>query len=507
MASSPTASMQQPWQQLRERTLHLWQQLGRAGQWAVGGVGLLLFLLLLYVAAFSPGRGSMVPLFSDLSPREAGEIAQVLQERGVSYQLGAGGSTILVSEDQVYQLRIELAAQGIPSGGTMGFELLNQNSLGMTEYERRVRYVLALQGELARTIQALAPVREARVHIVQPQPSVFVQERRPATASVLVDLRPGQDLDRSQVRGVVNLVAASVEGLTPENVTVVDTRGRTLSDMLQQNTLDAVARSHLDLQRAYETELQTSVQTMLEQVYGYGSAVVRVKTEMDFSSSDELSEEFQPVPGGGIRSEQRIEESFEGQGTVAPGGVAGVEANIPGYVGVTTGPSSYERTDTITNYELSRRQVQRSVPPGRVTGVSVAVWVDGSLTPAEQAALQASVASAVGANPARGDVISVQAIEFSRPEPPVPAAEPPLPLPYLILLGVLLAALAGLGVWWALRRRAPEAEAPAEGAPDEEELPGLPAEEADRNLRRVRDLALRNPKNFVELLRSWLAEE
>src|SRR5690554_3269954 len=359
MASSSALSAQPPWQAVRERVAQTWERLSPTARWGVLGAAVVVLALLIYGLILASSQPAYVPLFADLSPRAAGEVAQVLQEQAIPYQLADGGRTILVPENVVYQTRIQLAAQGIPSGGTLGYELLNQNSLGMTEYERRVRYVLAFQGELARTIQALAPVREARVHIVQPQPSVFVQERRPATASVLVDLRPGQDLDRSQVRGVVNLVAASVEGLTPENVTVVDTRGRTLSDMLQQNTLDAVARSHLDLQRAYETELQTSVQTMLEQVYGYGSAVVRVKTEMDFSSSDELSEEFQPVPGGGIRSEQRIEESFEGQGTVAPGGVAGVEANIPGYVGLTTGPSSYERTDTITNYELSRRQVQR----------------------------------------------------------------------------------------------------------------------------------------------------
>ncbi|BAS27497.1 flagellar M-ring protein FliF [Limnochorda pilosa] len=498
--------MQQPWQNVRERVSHVWQQLGRTGRWAAVAAGALLFILLLYVA-FAPGKAPYAPLFSDLRPREAGEIAQVLTEKGIPYELGDAGSTLLVPRDLVYRTRIELAAQGIPSGGTVGFELLNQSSLGMTEYERRVRYVLALQGELARTIQELSPVREARVHIVQPQPSVFVEERRPATASVLLDLRPGEDLSRDQVRGVVNLVASSVEGLAPASVTVVDTRGRTLSDMLQQNPSDALAMNHLELQRAYEKELQTSVQTMLEQVYGYGNAVVRVKTQMDFSSADELNEEFAPVQGGGIRSEQRTEERFEGEGTVAPGGPAGVESNVPGYVGVATGPSSYEKIDTVTNYELSRRQVKRTVPPGRVQGISVAVWVDGTLTPAEQGGIEAAVASAVGADPARGDAVSVQAIRFSRPEAPVVAAAAPLPLSYLVLLGVLLAVLTAAGVWWALRRRAAQPEEAGEGAPGEEELPGLPAEEADRNLRRVRDLALRNPKNFVELLRSWLAEE
>lgn len=510
MASSSAVSAQPPWQAIRERVSQTWQQLSLTARWGLLGGAVLLLAFVIYGLVLAWGQPAYAPLFADLSPREAGEVAQVLQEQSVPYQLSDGGTTILVPEHLVYQTRINLAAQGVPSGGTLGYELLNQNSLGMTEYERRVRYVLALQGELARTIEALAPVREARVHIVQPQPSVFVSERRPATASVLVDLRPGQDLDRQQVRAIVNLVAFSVEGLATDQVTLVDTRGRTLSDLVQENTLDAVAMSHLELQRNYEMELQASVQTMLEQVFGYGSAVVRVKTQMDFSSSDEVSEEFLPVQGGGVRSEQRVEERYEGEGSLAPGGVAGVESNVPGYVGTTSGPSSYERIDTISNYEFSRRQVQRTVPPGRIDGLSVAVWVDGTLTSAQQAAIQEAVASAVGADRTRGDTVTVQALEFSRPQVVTAPAEAPLPLPYLIGAGVLLAAVVGgLLVWSVRRRRVQEAqaEAAATAAEQEEELPGLPSEEADRSLRRIRELALRNPKSFVQLLRSWLTEE
>ena len=510
MASSSALSAQPPWQAVRERVAQTWERLSPTARWGVLGAAVVVLALLIYGLILASSQPAYVPLFADLSPRAAGEVAQVLQEQAIPYQLADGGRTILVPENVVYQTRIQLAAQGIPSGGTLGYELLDQNSLGMTEYERRVRYVLALQGELARTIEALAPVREARVHIVQPQPSVFVSERRPATASVLVDLRPGQDLDRQQVRAIVNLVAASVEGLTTENVTLVDTRGRTLSDMVRENTLDAVAMTHLELQRNYEMQLQASVQTMLEQVFGYGRAVVRVKTQMDFSSSEEVADEFLPVQGGGIRSEQRVEERYEGEGSLMPGGVAGVEANVPGYVATTAGPSSYERIDTITNYEFSRRQVQRTVPPGRVTGLSVAVWVDGSLTPAQQAAIEAAVASAVGADLNRGDTVTVQAFEFSRPEVVQVAAEPALPLVWLILMGVLLAAVVGGLVGWSLyRRRVREAEAEAAAAAEaeEEEVPALTTEEADRTLMRIRELALRNPKNFVELLRSWLTEE
>mgnify|MGYP001221288602 CR=1 FL=1 len=510
MASVSAVSAQPPWQAARERISQTWSQLSPTARWAVLGAAVLLLAGVIYGLVAATSQPAYAPLFADLSPREAGEVAQVLQEQSIPYQLSNGGTTILVPEHLVYQTRIQLAAQGIPSGGKIGYELLNQNSLGMTEYERRVRYVIALQGELARTIEALGPVREARVHIVQPQPSVFVSERRPASASVLVDLRPGQDLDRQQIRAIVNLVAASVEGLTTDQVTLVDTRGRTLSDLVQENTLDAVAMSHLELQRNYEMQLQTSVQSMLEQVFGYGKAVVRVKTQMDFSSSDEVSEEFLPVQGGGIRSEQRIEERYEGSGSVIPGGVAGVESNVPGYVSTSAGPATYERLDTITNYEFSRRQIQRTVPPGRIVGLSVAVWVDGTLTPAQQAAIQEAVASAVGADRSRGDTVTVQALEFSRPVADTFPAEEAVPLPYLIAAGVLLAAVVGGLLAWSIRRRRirqAQEEAAAAAQQQEEELPSLSTEEMDRSLRRIRELALRDPKNFVQLLRSWLTEE
>jgi len=365
MASSSALSAQPPWQAVRERVAQTWERLSPTARWGVLGAAVVVLALLIYGLILASSQPAYVPLFADLSPRAAGEVAQVLQEQAIPYQLADGGRTILVPENVVYQTRIQLAAQGIPSGGTLGYELLNQNSLGMTEYERRVRYVLALQGELARTIEALAPVREARVHIVQPQPSVFVSERRPATASVLVDLRPGQDLDRQQVRAIVNLVAASVEGLTTENVTLVDTRGRTLSDMVRENTLDAVAMTHLELQRNYEMQLQASVQTMLEQVFGYGRAVVRVKTQMDFSSSEEVADEFLPVQGGGIRSEQRVEERYEGEGSLMPGGVAGVEANVPGYVATTAGPPATSgSTPSPTTSSAGARSSGRSRPGG-----------------------------------------------------------------------------------------------------------------------------------------------
>src|SRR5690606_32645396 len=153
-----------------------------------------------------------------------------------------------------------------------------------------------------------------------------------------------------------------------------------------------------------------------------------------------------------------------------PGGVAGGESSVPACVAATPGPSSYERLDTITNCEFSRRQVQRTVPPGRVTGLSVAVWVDGSLTPAQQAAIEAAVASAVGADLNRGDTVTVQAFEFSRPEVVQVAAEPALPLVWLILMGVLLAAVVGGLVGWSLyRRRVREAEAEAAAAAEAEE--------------------------------------
>ena len=163
--------------------------------------------------------------FTGLDPRDSGEIVRKLDEQGIPYRLSDQGRTILVPQDQVYKLRIDLAAEGLPSGGVVGLESFKEASFGSTEFDRRVQYAAALQGELTRTLRQLEEVEDARVHLVIPEQSIFLRDRYEPTASVLVKLRPGRTLSEWQIRGIVNLVAYSVEGMKPKNVTVVDTKG------------------------------------------------------------------------------------------------------------------------------------------------------------------------------------------------------------------------------------------------------------------------------------------
>ncbi len=257
-------------------------------------------------------------LFSRLSPEDAGEIVAVLRDNGVPYRLSDNGTTLMVPDDLVYETRLALAGQGLPRGGVVGFEVFLETALGATDFDRQVRYNMALQGELTRTIREINGVLDARVHIVMPERRLFARDERPATASVFLQLRPGFQLNANQVRGIAHLIARSVEGLEPENITIVDNWGQVLSDVLRPDSIGLVdgagLATRLELQRAYERELELRAQTMLETVYGQGRAIVRVNAELNFDMEEERQDLFEPVVRneGVVRSSQIFEEESRG---------------------------------------------------------------------------------------------------------------------------------------------------------------------------------------------------
>ena len=223
-----------------------WGKLSRPMQ--IGAITLVLgvFALLVFIKLFS--NVDYEVLFANLQPEDAAAVVTALQERGTPYQLAENGTAVLVPADQVLETRIALASGGLPAGGVVGFEIFNSTRIGETEADRQLRYQWALQGELTRTIRQINAVQDARIHIVLPQRSLFIRESRPASASVLLHLRPGNTLTSSQVRAIANLVAASVEGLTSDNVTIVDSRGNVLSspDPQQLNGEAFAARFELE---------------------------------------------------------------------------------------------------------------------------------------------------------------------------------------------------------------------------------------------------------------------
>ena len=473
------------------------------------------FLGLLFLALFS--SPDYLPLYTDLSTTDAAAVVSSLQDAGVPYRLTSGGSTVLVPGNQIHELRLQLASQGLPAGGVVGFEIFNTTRLGETEADRQLRYLWALQGELTRTIRELNEVQDARVHIVLPQRSLFIQESRPSTASVMLQLGTGGRLTNQQVNGIAHLVATSVEGLTIDNVTIVDQRGTVLNQFAGDLALDgeAIAR-RMELERAYERQLEESLTAMLERIYGYGQVVARVRTEMNFDSAEEFQELFEPVgrDQGIARSEQNFSESFSGTGAI-PGGAPGVDANVPGYVGtVAGGEGEYERQESIVNYEVNRIERRQTFSPGQVNRLSISVWVNGELNAAQLASLEDSVSRAAGLLPERGDQVFVDSMNFAtnfQPTAPL-LTETSAVIPwwvYVVLAALVLAIV--LLVW---RRRQTTTET-GEGIDivigDDEPTTSEPLSPEDKRRKELREqiakLAQDKPEDFAQIVKTWLADE
>ncbi|MBO8141913.1 MAG: flagellar M-ring protein FliF [Firmicutes bacterium] len=506
--------MTELWTRLRQQVAAILGSMSRTQRILAGAVSsaVLVGLLMMAWRASNPPYAT---LFSRLGVADAGEIVSALRDMGVPYRLADGGTTVLVPEDQVYDARLSLAGQGLPRGGVVGFEIFLESALGATDFDRQVRYNMALQGELTRTIRELDGVMDARVHIVLPERRVFRQDQRPATASVFVQLAPGADLRPDQVRAIAHLIARSVEGLQPENVTIVDNRGRVLSDAVRLAdgaVLDgAGVAARFDVQRAYEQELALRVQSMLEAVYGPGRAIVRVSAPMNFDMQEEREDRYEPITrsGGLVRSSQVLEE--EGLGSGPAVGAAGVDANVPGYVADAPGTQSFSRREEILNFELNRIERVRVQAPGRVERLSVAVWLDAELEPGEARRVEELIAAAVGVDPARGDSVIVDAMPFvaaaSVAAPAVEAAPEPGLEPWILAFA---AALALLIAWWLLARRR-QAGAVVDMTVAEEVAPaaeeGAEGNERRRLRERVAGLVRQNPREVAQLVKIWLAED
>lgn len=505
---------------LREQVGAIWAgmkpgaRIGAIGAIAVFATAIVLLL------AFSSGDGGYQVLFSNLRAQDAAEVVATLEEQGVPFRLERNGADIWVPDQHVAPLRLELAALGLPRGGVVGFEAFDTTRLGMTDFERQVQYQRALQGELTRTIRAFEQVQDARVHVALPERSLFIGQQSHPSASVVLELKPSSSMGGSQVQAIVHLLARSVEGLSPENVTVVDTRGNVLTDLLaSEDTLrsDAVARQ-LEIQSAYETRLSRDLQAMLERIYGSGNVVARVSAELNFDRLEEMSEVF-AAPGNGrgglARSEQRTEERYEGNMTSA-GGVAGVDSNIPGYVGEDPGSDGlYELVDETINYELNRTVSNRQVASGEVRRLSVAVIIDGQLDNADSQRVSEIAAAVVGVDPSRGDVVSVQSMQFQAMPvladlAPVTAATSSSPFVYILV--ALAASIGAIVVMLVVRRRRkPEPTIDLtidESSETENAVPLSNYEQRKRQMRsRVQTIAKERPKDVVELLRAWMAED
>lgn len=376
--------------------------------------GLISIAAIVAMVHFS-GQMDYQTLYSNLSSEDAAAILGKLQEKKIPYKVNPSGDAITVASDKIPEIRMELAASGLPRGGNIGFEIFDQKSIGATEFEQKLNYRRAIQGELARTINSLEEIQQSRVHIAFPKDTLFIDQQQKATASVTVKLKSGKSLRQNQIDGIGHLVASSVEGLRFEDVMVVDSKGNILSRGQDENKLSQLSNSQMEYQRNVERNLTSQIQTMLENVVGKGKAVVRVTADLDFRMTEKTEETYDPESPV-IRSTQKQSDK-----TVSTsGGVkTGTTGGAPG--------QEKDKVDEVTNYEINKVVNKTVMPVGEIKKLSIAVVVDGIYAKNDKGqevyqerskkeidSLDDLVRKSAGFNAARGDQVILTSMSFSK---------------------------------------------------------------------------------------------
>ena len=391
-------------------------------------------------------------LYNNLSDEDGGSIITQLTQMNIPYQFDDKGGALMVPAEKVHELRLRLAQQGLPKGGAVGFELLDKEKFGISQFSEQVNYQRALEGELARTIETLGPVKNVRVHLAMPKPSLFVREQKSPTASVTLNLQPGRALDQGQISAIVHMVSSSVAGLPPGNVTVVDQAGHLLtqSDNAGRDLNDAQLKYATDVENRY----QQRIEAILNPILGNGNVHAQVTAQIDFNAREQTDEKYQPNSDPtkqAMRSRQTSDsEQLGGQ---SAGGVPGALSNQPAPANtapVTTPPAgqngqangnaatnaaanqastttakagpSNTRNDNTTNYEVDRTILHTKMNVGEVQRLSVAVVVNYksdaagkpiALTEAQLKQIENLTREAMGYSDKRGDSLNVVNSQFT----------------------------------------------------------------------------------------------
>ena len=508
----------------------------------LGAAGLIAVVSAAWLWSTSPSYGV---LFTNVSDRDGGAIIAQLSQMNIPYRNSDGG-TILVPLEKVHEARLKLASLGLPKGSIVGFELLESQKFGLTQFQEQLNYQRGLEGELARSIQTLAPVAAARVHLALPKASGFLRDKEPPTASVLLQLHPGQTLDRAQVAGIVHLVASSVPELNPKNVSVVDQHG----DLLANRSDGAVGlnSSQLDYLAQIEASTIKRIEDILEPIVGRGNVRAQVTADVDFSSVEMEDETFKPNQGpdkAAIRSQSSNESTQPGAS--GPQGIPGALSNQPPVPATApiNGPqpplnppasatnannansvpvsSHHEQT---TNYEIDKNVRHTRNASGQIRRLTAAIVVNnkpaaeggpGTGTPwdaKELENLQMLARQAMGFNEQRGDALNLVNAPFTQPEltpiEPVPLLQRPevvalakeggkallfLVLTAIVVFGVLRPAMNTIGTAPAVAEAAP-ATPPALAAPA-----GPPP-----SIEGMRQIAKTDPAAVANVVKTWVGE-
>lgn len=524
----------------------------------IGGAAIVALLIAVFLWSRAP---DYKVLYSNLSDRDGGAIITSLQQMNVPYKFAEGGGAILVPAEQVHDVRLRLASQGLPKGGLVGFELMDNQKFGISQFAEQVNYQRALEGELARSVESLSAVQAARVHLAIPKPSVFVREQQKPSASVLVTLYPGRVLDDAQVSAIVHMVASSVPELPVKNVTILDQNGNLLSAQSGKGLgLDA---SQLKYVRELEQSYARRIESILNPIVGPGNVHAQVTADVDFNQVEQTSENYKPNAGEqAVRSQQSSEASQIG--ITPPGGVPGALSNQPpgqASAPITQPPQQFaqnganpasaasapqgprsDRRDTTVNYEVDRtiRHVQQAT--GGLKRLSAAIVVNYrpgtdakgkpamvALTQAQLDQIQNLAKEAIGFSGQRGDTLNVVNSPFTVEEDP----EANLPwwrqrqnIELAKQVGKwALISLIGLYLWFGVIRPAirkhlsppPPAEPTLAGAAGADGAQDAEGEGADgesgkkgelsayeRNLQYARQVARQDPKIVATVVKSWV---
>lgn len=503
-------------------------------------------------------------LYGNLSDRDGGDVIDALQRQNIPYKTGEGGA-ILVPSGMVYEARLKLASQGLPKGGSVGFELMDNQKFGITQFQENVNYQRALEGEITRTIQAISAVQAARVHLAIPKPTVFLRDKQKPSASVLVSLYSGRSLDKTQVAGIVHLVASSVPDMPVSNVTVIDQNGSMLTSGSDKGAAPGLDSSQLEYLRQVEQDYVRRIEDIITPIVGPNNIRAQVTADLDFAYTEQTAETYKPNPTpdqASIRSQQVSETAGDGgaAGAGVPGalsnqppGAATAPINAPGRPGggtaaatAGTASTSAVQRDSTTNYELDKTISHTRNPVGSIKRLSVAVVVNHKasrdkkgkvsyepLGKEEITQVTNLAREAMGYSQARGDTLNVVNAPFSIAEGMDEAGELPLwkdpamqslakeIVKYLIIAGLLtylvlgvlkpmLTQLAAAG-----QRAHPPARAPATEPGFEQvgevgevvTLGGRRTHSYEEDLNLAKGMAKQEPKIVANVVKNWVNKE
>lgn len=526
-------------------------------------VGIPLLIATLVSLFMWANQTSYKVLFSGLNDQDGGAITEALTQLKVPYEFNANGTAILVPASKVYDTRLALASQGLPKGSVSGFETMDNQKLGVTQFQEQVNYQRALEGELVRSIQSISAVHSARVHLAIPKPSIFIREKQTPSASIVLNLRGSRTLSEPQINGIIHLVASSLPNMNPEDVSIVDQTGRLLTDRTKSS--EGLNPNQLAYQNQIETNLSSRIVDILTPVFGAENIRATVTASLDFSTNERTDEVYKPNgdPQQATIRSQQLSEAKDGSNS-NPSGVPGAMSNQP--PGAATAPigqnpqqntngansntsNTSSKKDTTVNYEVDKTIQHKREQVGRIQRLSAAVVVnyktvtdkkgaskDAPLTPEELEQINNLVKQAIGFDQQRGDAVNVVNQAFTKKveeETPIWANPDTLDLAKSLGLPLGVALVAAILVF-GLFRPLMKPPVPTDNDEGPELLPGQkntlaiadqsddmelleqlqregslpdPSMTREQKLEKLRELAKNHPQIVANIVKTWISGE